>query len=173
MGSISDNKIIIGIALIVAILAYSYYIGQLFSGVLIALLVLVIFLIPVKDIGGIKASKITSAQEEFEGLVLGDSRIYEKANSFVGIPIGIVLGKIFGRYESVFTVRSDKGSVIVVYSGICPVSKDGNVRVFGTWYEGENVGIKGSFVRAERVVDESSGLVFSLKNQSTKEQIFD
>jgi hypothetical protein len=163
MGTIYENRSFIGTTLVMAILVYSYYIGQFLYGVLISVLIVIVFLIPVKDIGGPRASKTTTVQEELEGEVLGDSRIYEKANSFIGIPIGIVLGKVFGRYESIFTVRSGKGSVIVVYPGICPVSRGGNVRVFGTWYEGESVGIKGNFVRAESVVDEGSALVFALR----------
>ncbi|MEL4306258.1 hypothetical protein [Methanococcoides sp. LMO-2] len=163
MANISNNTIIVGITLILALLTYSYYIGQLLSGVLISILLIIIFFIPVKDIAGSKASKTTTVQEELEGEVLVDSRIYEKANSFIGIPIGIVLGKIFGRYESVFSLRSGKGPVIVFYPGVCPVSGGSNVRISGIWYEGENVGIKGNFFRAERIVDESTGLVFALK----------
>ncbi|UGV40262.1 hypothetical protein J7W08_09260 [Methanococcoides orientis] len=158
------DRIIAGVLIGLVILLYCNYIGQLLSGVLLALLVIIILLVPVRDMGVPKVSKAAPVQEEFEGKVLADSRIYEKANSFIGIPIGIVLGKIFGRYESVFTIRAQKSSVIVVYPGICAVSMDDNVRVFGTWYEGKNVGIKGSFVRAERVIDESSDLVFSLKS---------
>ncbi|AKB86115.1 hypothetical protein [Methanococcoides methylutens] len=163
MANFSDNKFLIGFTLILALMAYSYYIGQLLTGFLISVLLIVIFFVPVKDIVGPKASKTTTVREELEGEVLGDSRIYEKANSFIGIPIGIVLGKIFGRYESVFTLRSGKGPVIVVYPGVCPVSGGSNVKVSGTWYEGENVGVKGNFVRAERIVDESTDLVFALK----------
>lgn len=163
MGNISDNKFLIGFTLIIALIAYSYYIGQLLTGFLISILLALIFFVPVKDIAGPKASKATTVPEELEGDVLGDSRIYEKANSFIGIPIGIVLGKIFGRYETVFTLLSGKGPVVVVYPGVCPVSGGSNVRISGIWYEGENVGIKGNFFRAERIVDESTGLVFALK----------
>ncbi|WP_135607263.1 hypothetical protein [Methanococcoides methylutens] len=152
------DRIIAGVLIGLVILLYCYYIGQLLSGVLLALLVIIILLVPVRDMGGPKLSKTSPAQEEFEGKVLADSRIYEKANFFVGIPIGIVLGKIFSKYESVFTIRTQKGLVIVVYPGICLVSMDDTVRVFGTWYDGKNLGIKGSFIRAERVVDESSDL---------------
>ncbi|WP_135606441.1 hypothetical protein [Methanococcoides sp. NM1] len=171
MDRISENKLVVGVVAVLVILAYCYYIGQLLSGVLIALLVCVILLVPVREFGGPKASKKAHVQEEFEGEVLGDSRVSEKAKFFIGIPLGLVFGKIFSRYESIFTVRGENRTVVVVYPGICPVSKDDKVRVFGTWYEGENVGIKGNFVRASRVLDESSGLVFVLKDQLTKEKM--
>ena len=91
---------------------------------------------------------------------LTDSRISKTMTSFIGIPFFIVFGGLWGKYESVFSVRHGGGAVVVLYNGMCIVSKNDKLRIIGKWYNGKKVGIKGNFVIASRVENISSGIVF-------------
>ncbi len=42
---------------------------------------------------------------EIVSKVLADSRIYERMTSFLGIPIIIVFGWVWGKYESIFSIE--------------------------------------------------------------------
>ena len=98
--------------------------------------------------------------EIVESEALTDSRISKVMTSFIGIPIFIVFGGLWGKYESVFSVRHGGGAVVVLYNGMCIVSKNDKLRIIGKWYNGKKVGIKGNFVIASRIENISSGIVF-------------
>ena len=98
--------------------------------------------------------------EIVESEALTDSRISKTMTSFIGIPIFIVFGGLWGKYESVFSVKHGGGAVVVLYYGMCIVSKNDKLRIIGKWYNGKKVGIKGNFVIASRVENISSGIVF-------------
>ena len=98
--------------------------------------------------------------EIVESEALTDSRISKVMTSFIGIPIFIVFGGLWGKYESVFSVKHGGGAVVVLYYGMCIVSKNDKLRIIGKWYNGKKVGIKGNFVIASRVENINSGIMF-------------
>ncbi len=98
--------------------------------------------------------------EIVESEALTDSRICEKMTSFIGVPFILVFGGLWGKYESIFSIKHDGGAVVVLYSGMCLVSKNDKLRIVGKWYRGNKVGIEGNFVIASRVENISSGIVF-------------
>ena len=98
--------------------------------------------------------------EIVESEVLTDSRISKTMTSFIGIPFFIVFGGLWGKYESMFSIRHGENAVVVLYYGMCIVSKNDKLRVIGKWYNGKKVGIEGNFVIASRIENISSGIVF-------------
>ncbi|MGP8330859.1 MAG: hypothetical protein ACT6FB_00700 [Methanosarcinaceae archaeon] len=97
--------------------------------------------------------------EIVESEALTDSRISKSTTSFVGIPFFIVFGGLWGKYESMFTVRYGS-AVVVLYYGLCIVSKNDKLRIIGKRYNGNKVGIEGDFIIASRIENVSSGIVF-------------
>jgi hypothetical protein len=73
----------------------------------------------------------------------------------------IALGGIFSKYESMFSIAYESGTTLVLYHGVCFVSKDDKLSIRGKWYRGKKLGIQGNVVVADRVEDLSSGVVFS------------
>ena len=98
--------------------------------------------------------------EIVESETLTDSRICKTMTSFIGIPFFIVFGGLWGKYESMFSVRHGGDAVVVLYYGMCIVSKNDKLRIIGKWYGGKKVGIEGNFVMASRIENISSGIVF-------------
>lgn len=107
--------------------------------------------------------RLSSQNEEseiVESEALTNSRISKTMTSFIGIPFFIVFGGLWGKYESMFSIRHGGGAVVVLYYGMCIVSKNDKLRIIGKWYNGKKVGIEGNFVIASRVENISSGIVF-------------
>ena len=50
--------------------------------------------------------------------------------------------------------------MVVLYYGMCIVSKNDKLRIIGKWYNGIKVGMEGNFVIASRIENISSGIVF-------------
>lgn len=90
-----------------------------------------------------------------------DSRICEKTTSFIGIYFFLVFGGIWGKNESFFSVEHDGINVVVMYPGICLVSKYDKLKIAGKLYNGKKVKIEGNVVIASQVENISSGIVFN------------
>ena len=169
--------------LILGILIYSYFKAQLLWGIIAAgmIVLLAFFLLfclvstdflafPWKsedgkfEVPGVKSEGIKSEEVESEGVeseALSDSKVYERPSFFFGIPFGFVLGGIFNRYESLFSMEYDGGSAVVLYHGVCMVSKGDRLSITGKWYPGKKIGVRGNVIVADRVENLSSGLIFS------------
>ncbi|WP_440953835.1 hypothetical protein ACSAZK_08990 [Methanosarcina sp. Mfa9] len=174
--------------LILCILIYSYFKAQLLWGIIAAGMIVLIagsllfclvftdsLAFPRKSEGdkfgvqGVKSGKgtsegVESGEVESEGVeseALSDSKVYERPSFFFGIPFGFVLGGIFSRYESLFSMEYAGGSAVVLYRGVCLISKGDRLSITGKWYPGKKVGVRGNVIVADRVENLSSGLVFS------------
>jgi len=177
--------------LILGILIYSYFKAQLLWGIIAAGLIvagsLLFYLVftdslafPWKSEGGkfevpevksggvesegVKSEGIKSGEVESEGVeseALSDSKVYERPSFFFGIPFGFVLGGVFSRYESLFSMDYDGGSAVVLYRGVCLVSKGDRLSITGEWYSGKKIGVRGNVIVADRVENLSTGLIFS------------
>ena len=110
-------------------------------------------------VSGVKPGGVES--EGVESKALSDSKVYERPSFFFGIPFGFVLGGVFNRYESLFSMEYDGGSAVVLYHGVCLISKGDRLSITGKWYPGKKVGVKGNVIVADRVENLSSGMVFS------------
>ena len=159
-----DKKLLIVLIMVFAagVFISGFYLpAYAFSGILILTLMLIIvpIIILLWSVNPLKRNSET----EIIGIdaeATTDSRISKTMTSFIGIPIFIVFGGLWGKYESVFSVRHGGGAVVVLYNGMCIVSKNDRLRIIGKWYNGKKVGIKGNFVIASRVENISSGIVF-------------
>ncbi len=174
--------------LILGILIYSYFKAQFLWGIIVAgMIILIAFSLlfylvftdslafPWKSEGGkfgvsgVKSEGIKSGEVESEGVesegveseALSDSKVYERPSFFFGIPFGFVLGGVFSRYESLYSMEYDGGSAAVLYRGVCLVSKGDRLRITGKWYPGKKIGVRGNVIVADRVENLSSGLIFS------------
>ncbi|WP_157860404.1 hypothetical protein [Methanosarcina acetivorans] len=97
-----------------------------------------------------------------ESTCLGDSRVYERPFFFIGVPlIMVAFGGLFSKYESTFSIAYESGTTLVLYHGLCIVSKDDKLSIRGKWYRGKKLGIQGDIVVADRVENLSSGIVFA------------
>jgi hypothetical protein len=167
-----SNSLVIGIILVLivgAILFYSYSIGQLLWGIIAAGMIILIagmllFLPLITDILNSSGYRGNEKPESFgvESTCLGNSIVYERPFFFIGVPFIIVaLGGIFSKYESMFSIAYESGTTLVLYHGVCFVSKDDKLSIRGKWYRGRKLGIQGNVVVADRIENLSSGLVFS------------
>ena len=109
--------------------------------------------------GGVESEGVES--EGVESEALSDSKVYERPSFFFGIPFGFVLGGVFSRYESLFSMEYAGGSAVVLYRGVCLVSKGDELSITRKWYHGKKIGVRGNVIVADRVENLSSGLVFS------------
>jgi len=100
---------------------------------------------------------------ENESEVLTDSRIYEKMTSFFGIPLIIVFGWVWGKYESIFSIEYEGRAVVVKYPGICLVSKNDTLQITGKWYSGKKYKIMDDIIIANRIENKSAGLIFDVE----------
>lgn len=100
---------------------------------------------------------------DIESEVLVDSRTYERITSFLGIPFIIVFGWVWGKYESIFSIEYEGRSVVVIYPGICLVSKNDTLQITGNWYSGKKYKIKDDIIIANRIENKSAGLFFDLE----------
>ena len=89
-----------------------------------------------------------------------DSRICEKITGFLGVPLILVFGGVWRKYESIFSVKYAGKNIVVLYQGVCLVSKNDKLRITGAWYAGKTVGVEKNVVIASRVENISSGIVF-------------
>lgn len=113
---------------------------------------------------GVDSEGANSGGVESEGVeseALSDSKVYERPSFFFGMPFGFVLGGVFSRYESLFSMEYDGGSAVVLYRGVCLVSKGDRLCITRKWYSGKKVGVRGNVIVADRVENLGSGLVFS------------
>lgn len=169
-----SSSLVIGIVVVLivgAILFHSYSVGQLLWGIIAAGMVILIagvllFLPLITDPLNSSGYRGNEKSEFFgvESTCLGDSIVYERPFFFIGVPfIIIALGGIFSKYESIFSIAYESGATLVLYHGVCFVSKDDKLRIRGKWYRGKKLGIQGNVVVADRIENLSSGLVFSRK----------
>ncbi len=174
--------------LILCILIYSYFKAQLLWGIIASGMIVLLagsllfclvftdslafpwkseggkFGVPGVKSGDVESEEVESGGVESEGVkseALSDSKVYERPSFFFGIPFGFVLGGIFSRYESLFSIEYDRGSAVVLYRGVCLVSKGDRLSVTGKWYPGKKVGVRGNVIVADRVENLSTGLIFS------------
>lgn len=165
-----SSSLIIGISvvlIVISILFYSYFLGQFLWGIIAAGMIILIagillFLPLITDPLNL-SGRGNENSESFgvESICLDDSRVYERPFFFIGVPfIIIAFGGIFSKYESIFSIVHESGTTLVLYHGICLVSKDDKLSIMGKWYRGKKLGIQGNIVVAERVENLSSGIVF-------------
>ncbi|WP_052722997.1 hypothetical protein [Methanosarcina lacustris] len=153
--------------LIIITLVYSYFMAQLLWGIIAAVmilsiaLVLFLFLLPADSTSRLDNSDGGDVEiSEPECEALADSRVYEKPGLFFGVPLFIVIGRVSGIHESVFSIAYGGGKTVVLYRGICLVSKGDRLKITGKWRGGKQFGIQGNVVVADRVENVSSGIVF-------------
>lgn len=169
-----SSSLIIGIIvviIVISVLFYSYFAGQLLWGIIAAGIItlitgLILSLPLITDPLNLSGYRGNEEFESFcvESTCLGDSKVYERPYFFIGVPLGIVLGGIFSKYESIFSIINEGGkTTLVLYHGVCFVSKDDRLSVTGKWYSGKKLGIQGNVVVADRVENLSLGIVFSKK----------
>ena len=159
-----DKKLLIVLVMVFAVgvfISGFYLPADAFSGILILTLMLIIvqIIILLWSVNPLKRNSET----EIIGVdaeATTDSRICKTMTSFIGIPFFIVFGGLWGKYESMFSVRHGGGEVVVLYNGMCIVSKNDKLRIIGKWHNGKKVGIEGNFVIASRIENISSGIVF-------------
>ncbi len=169
--------------LILCILIYSFFKAQLLwgiiaAGMIVLLAVSLLFCLVFTDslgfprkseggkfgVQGTKSEGIKSGEVESEGVeseALSDSKVYERPSFFFGIPFGFVFGGVFSRYESLFSIGYAGGSAVVLYRGVCLVSKGDRLSTTGKWYSGKKIGVRGNVIVADRVENLSTGLIFS------------
>jgi hypothetical protein len=123
------------------------------------------FLVPLKDSLRLSSYRGEDESEPFgvESICLSDSRVYERPFFFIGVPLILVFGGLFSKYESIFSISYEGGTTLIMYHGLCLVSKDDKLNIKGKWYRGEKLGIQGNIVIAERIENLNSGLVFIKK----------
>jgi hypothetical protein len=160
----------IAVLIVTSVLVYSYFAGQLFFGIIAAGIIVLIegillFRPLLKDSLNLSGYRGEGESESIgvESTCLSDSRVYERPFFFIGVPFFIVLGGLFSKYESIFSIAYEGGTTLVMYHGLCLVSKNDKLNVKGKWYRGEKLGIQGNIVIAERIENLNSGLVFSKK----------
>lgn len=167
-----SNSLVIGIAVVLivgAILFYSYSVGQLLWGIIAAGMItmiagMLLFLPLITNPLNSSSYRRNEKSESFgvESTCLGDSIVYERPFFFIGVPfIIIALGGIFSKCESIFSIAYESGTTLVLYHGVCFVSKDDKLSIRGKWYRGKKLGIQGNVVVADRIENLSYGLVFS------------
>lgn len=167
-----SSSLVIGIVVVLIvgpILFYSYSVGQLLWGIIaVGMIILIagmlLFLPLITDPLNSPGYRRNKKSESFgvESTCLGDSIVYERPFFFIGVPfIIIALGGIFSKHESIFSIAYESGTTLVLYHGVCFVSKDDKLSIRGKWYRGKKLGIRGNVVVADMIENLSSGLVFS------------
>ena len=166
----TSNSLIIGIVVVLivaSILFYSYFRGQFLWGIIAAGMIILIagmllFLPLITNPLNSSYHRGNEKSESFgvESTCLGDSRVYERPFFFIGVPFILTLGGIFSKYESIFSIAYEGGTTLVLYHGICFVSKDDKLSIRGKWYRGKKLGVQGNIVVADRVENVSSGIAF-------------
>lgn len=84
------------------------------STVAVALFVILLLLVNTTDRDS-EQEEGQLGELEIESEALTDSRICEKETSFIGIPIILVFGRLWGKYESIFSIEHDGSAVVVLY----------------------------------------------------------
>lgn len=124
---------------------YSYSVGQLLWGIIAAGMIILIagilFFLPlITDPLNSSGYRGNEKSESFgvESTCLGDSIVYERPFFFIGVPfIIIALGGIFSKHESIFSIAYENGTTLVLYPGVCFVSKDDKISIRGKWHRGK------------------------------------
>nr|WP_321498769.1 hypothetical protein [uncultured Methanolobus sp.] len=84
-----------------------------------------------------------------EAYAVTDSTIMIEPTAFGGIYLfHLTIGNIGTRHSTIFTVENGGHRLIVLYSGICPVLKNDNLRITGKMKDGKNAGIQGEVMKA-------------------------
>ncbi|MDW7775819.1 MAG: hypothetical protein SCH39_05690 [Methanosarcinales archaeon] len=157
--------LVIGFSATLVILGLNFTVDMisLGSGALITLVPVIAFIIillwpanPLK-----KDSTNNTEETGVDTEATTDSRICEKTTSFIGVPFFLVFGGVWGKYESIFSVKHEGANIMVICPGICLVSKNDTLKILGKWYNGKKVGIEGNIVMARRIENLSSGMVFN------------
>jgi len=65
-----------------------------------------------------------------------------------------------GKADGKIFLAQGGGKTVVLYRGICLVSKGDRLKITGKWRGGKQFGIQGNVVVADRVENVSSGIVF-------------
>ena len=166
-----SSSLVIGIVVVLivgSILFYSYSVGQLLWGIIaVGMIILIagmlLFLPLITDPLNSSGYRGNKKSESFgvESTCLGDSIVYERPFFFIGLPFIITFGGLFSKYESIFSIAYENRTTLVLYHGVCFVSKDDKLSIRGKWYRGKKLGIQGNVVIADRIENLSSGLVFS------------
>ena len=150
--------LVVGFIVVIAMMAFGFNANIFMWGTTAAMITFGFLLLLYPT--GQRLSSQNENSEIVESEALTDSQICKTVTSFIGIPFFIVFGGLWGKYESMFSIRHGGGSVVVLYNGMCIVSKNDKLRIIGKWYGGKKVGIEGNFVIASRVENISSGIVF-------------
>lgn len=98
---------------------------------------------------------------EIEGKATTDSRIYKQPSHFLGLNLFFVLGGIGSKHESIFSIEQEGKSMLVLYHGLCLISKGDKLSLLGKSSEGKKFGLRGKLLLADRVENQSSGITFS------------
>ena len=124
---------------------------------LVLIFVLILLITPVK-----RSSEDKTGTIGVDAEATTDSRICEKITGFLGVPLILVFGGVWRKYESIFSVKYGGENIVVLYQGICLVSKNDKLRITGEWYKGKTIGIEKNVVVAHRIENISSGIVFDI-----------
>ncbi len=168
--SVSLTTGTVAVLIVISVLVYSYFAGQLFFGIIAAGIIVLIegmllFWPLLKDSLNRSGYRGEGESESFgvESTCLSDSRVYERPFFFIGMPFMFVFGGLFSKYESIFSIKYEGGTTLVMYHGLCLVSKDDKLNIQGKWYRGEKLGIQGNIVIAKRIENLNTELVFIKK----------
>src|SRR5665648_820 len=155
-------QIVLAIAIVTALLINGLILKPdvFSSGITLALIVvlIIIILLPVNPVKRSSEDKTKTIGVDAEATT--DSRICEKITGFMGVPIILVFGGVWSKYESIFSVEYGGENIVVLYQGVCLVSKNDKLRITGEWHKGKKIGIEKNVVIASRVENMSSGIVF-------------
>ncbi|WP_269848889.1 hypothetical protein [Methanosarcina horonobensis] len=143
-GSNSLVKLIILVFIVISLFFYLYFMGQLLLGIIAAGIIILIagMLLLLPSITDPLSSSYYRGDEKSESFgvestCLGDSRVYERPSFFIGVPFIITFGGVFSKYESIFSIAYESGTTLVLYHGLCFVSKDDKLSISGKWYRGK------------------------------------
>ncbi|MDD4748754.1 MAG: hypothetical protein PHD26_02225, partial [Methanosarcinaceae archaeon] len=70
-------------------------------------------------------------------------------------------GGIGSNHESIFSIEQEGKSMLVLYHGLCLISKGDKLSLLGKSSEGKKFGLRGKLLLADRVENQSSGITFS------------
>ena len=150
----------IGFLIPFAIVVFGFSTGILFWNGTIALVLIFVLILLITPVKRRSEDKTETIGVETEAST--DSRICEKITGFLGVPFFLVFGGVWRKHESIFSVKYDGENIVVLYQGICLVSKNDKLRITGEWYKGKKIGIEKNVVVAHRVENISSGIVFDI-----------
>ena len=154
------NQIVLAIAVLIlfAIVVFGFNSDMFFLGGTVALALIFVLILLINPVKRSSEGKTKTIGVDAEATT--DSRICEKITGFMGVPIILVFGGVWSKYESIFSVEYGGENIVVLYQGVCLVSKNDKLRITGEWHKGKKIGIEKNVVIASRVENMSSGIVF-------------